>query len=238
MSEVTEEQNGFVVKAYRGDAKTLLAFNLPNRKAAANLAGFTIQVTPEGNPSYYLLNSLRYEKPAAHAQDASEPANSTINAPIHKFRWLHVPGMFHQGLAPFFGKYTYAVTPRFFDKGVMLPLDKDRSVSVEVEVRPFVKGSLSVGFTRGFTQSQAFVHHFGLHALIRPKGKELEFDTSAVSGKKRHSPVPKSNSSEISCRGWSFRTHEGALSVPANDRMLLLAVCFAGIYWRTARLMG
>jgi hypothetical protein len=40
------------VKAYQGDAKTLLAFNLPDKGAAKNLAGFTIQCKPDGVPAY------------------------------------------------------------------------------------------------------------------------------------------------------------------------------------------
>ena len=40
-------QSGFLVKAYQGDARTLLAFNLPAARTQ-NLAGFTIQVRPAG----------------------------------------------------------------------------------------------------------------------------------------------------------------------------------------------
>jgi hypothetical protein len=99
------------LKAYQGDAKTLLAWDLP-KTAAKSLAGFTIQCAPSGQESYYLLNTLRFAKPWDHAQDASEPANSSLNAPFHKFRWLHVPGSAHQGTKPFYGQYTYTVTPR------------------------------------------------------------------------------------------------------------------------------
>jgi len=56
------------------------------------------------------------------------------------------------------------------------------SVPVAIDVLPFAKGNLRLGFTRGFTQSQAFVHHFGKNALIRPKTKDLLFDTSQLSG--------------------------------------------------------
>jgi hypothetical protein len=94
-----------------------------------------------------------------------------------------VPGSVHQGINPFLGKYTYTVTPRYFDnKNSMLPLDASKSVSVQIDVVPFKKGFLRLGFARGFTQSQAFVHHFGRHARIRPKGDVLAFDTSVVSG--------------------------------------------------------
>jgi hypothetical protein len=182
MASVTKSKGKLTLTAYRGDAKTLLAFNL-DKASAKRLAGFTIQCQPKGLPSFYIHNQLQFETPSDHAQVAAEPANSSVNAPIHKFRWLHVPGSVHQGTRPFMGPYTYTVTPRYFDdKRSLLPLDPTLRASVEVTVEPFVKGNLSLGFTRGFTQSQAFVHHFGKKALIRPKGGELLFDTSQDSG--------------------------------------------------------
>lgn len=179
----TKQKSGFSVKAYQGDAKTLLAFNLPKAKSK-NLAGFTIQIGPEGKTPYYLQNELRFQDPSKHAQDAKLPPNSSFNSPIHKFRWVHFPGSLEQGTQPFFGPYTYIVTPRYFDdKGSMQPIDESLSVAVKINVGPFSKGKIVTGFTRGFTQSQAFVRHFGLKAIFRPKGKELLFDTSQVSGK-------------------------------------------------------
>ena len=183
MCAAIKKAKGFTVRAYAGDAKTLLAFNLPDRASAKNLAGFTVQCSPNGDQSFYLQNTLQFATPGDHTQDAKEPPNSSINAPIHKFRWLHIPGSLHQGVAPRLGKYTYTVTPRYFNASQSLTaLDPNLSVSVTVNVQPFRKGQLQLGFTRGFTQSQAFVHHFGRDALIRPKGNELLFDTSVVSG--------------------------------------------------------
>jgi len=182
MVDVTRKNGNFSVRAYRGDAKTLLAFNLA-KAGTKNLAGFTIQCEPNGLAAYYIFNQLQFEKPGNHTQVATEPANSSVNAPIHKFRWIHVPGSVHQGLKPFFGKYKYTVTPRYFDeRRSMLPLNPALSAAVSIEVAPFQKGKIAIGFTRGFTQSQAFVHHFGKTALIRPKTKELVFDTSKQSG--------------------------------------------------------
>lgn len=183
MASKSKSNNSFTLTAYQGDAKTLLAFNLASRKSATNLAGFTIQCQPPGVAPYFLFNTLQFKTPGQHAQIATEPPNSSVNAPFHKFRWVHVPGSVHQGTSPAFGPYVYTVTPRFFDAAQsMLPIDPSRSVSVTIGVKPFVKKRLELGFARGFTQSQAFVHHFGLKALIRPDGKELLFDTSQVSG--------------------------------------------------------
>jgi len=187
MSSVFANKGDFSVRAYRGDAKTLLAFNLTDKSKAKDLAGFTIKIQPKGLDAFYIQNNLRFEKPGDHAQDIKESPNASINAPIHKFRWLHVPGSLHQGLQPAMGDYTYTVTPRYFDANHSLtPLDANLSVSVVVEVDGFTKGNLELGFTRGFTQSQAFVNHFGAKALIRPKAKELLFDTSKESGVNAH----------------------------------------------------
>src|SRR5215217_7559583 len=169
MASVMVKSGSFSVRAYRGDAKTLLAFNL-SKTDARRLAGFTVQVAPPGLTPYFLLNQLQFKRPADHAQDPTLPANSSLNAPIHKFRWLHVPGTSNQGPDPVFGSYQYTVTPRYFDANrSLLPLDATRSAAVTIDVAPFEKGALTLGFTRGFVQSQAFVRHFGLKALIQPK---------------------------------------------------------------------
>jgi hypothetical protein len=173
----------FSLKAYRGDAKTLLAFNLEAAQTR-NLAGFTVQYQTADGQSYYLYNDLHFETPALHAQDPTQPATSSINAPIHKFRWLHVPGSMNQGTDPFYGSYTYTVTPRYFDGNQrLLPIDRNLGKSLTVPVEPFQKDKVALSFTRGYVQSQAFVHQFGPDAKFRPAGKELLFDTSQVAGK-------------------------------------------------------
>ena len=176
-------KNGFSVRLYQGDAKTLLAFNLPKNKTT-RLAGFTIQCTPQGKPSFYLFNELQFASVAGHAQNTAEPARSSINTPFQLFRWVHVPGSFHQGNQVFFGKYTYTVTPRYFNnKNLLTTIDLSLSVAADIILAPFLKGNIELGFTRGFVQSQAFVNHFGPQALFRPKAKGLTFDTSQVAGK-------------------------------------------------------
>lgn len=183
MSVVRANNNVIVVSAYGGDAKTLLAFDLVAESARTGLAGFTIEVHPPGGPSYFVENNLRLADPSKHVQVAGESAFSSVNAPIHKFRWVHVPGLVHQGGTPVFGAYTYVVTPRYFSAaGVLQALDSSTSVSVNVDVGPFIKGALRVAFTRGYVQSQAFVRHFGPSAHIRPAGDDLIFDTSAPAG--------------------------------------------------------
>jgi hypothetical protein len=177
-----KDVHGLIIRAYQGDAKVMLAFNLPEDKIT-NLAGFTIACSPKGKATYFLYNQLQLEHPEKHAQNKNEPPYSSINAPIQKFRWLHVPGGFHQMDKVAYGSYTYTVTPRYFDEGILQPIDKKLSEEVVVEMSPFVKESLELGFTRGFVQSQGFVHHFGKKALFKPKNAKLLFNTSAEAGK-------------------------------------------------------
>jgi len=183
---VTRTTNAaFSVTAYRGDAKTLLAFDFDNETTPADLAGFTIEVEPPGGvPAYYLLNNLCFADPSRHAQEAAEDKFSTVNAPLHKFRWVHVPGSAHQGLEPAFGIYSYTVFPRYFSKGRLNPLDRTLGATVTVELTPYSAGDGKVraGFTRGFVQSQAYVRHFGPKAKISPKGASLQFNTGDQAG--------------------------------------------------------
>jgi hypothetical protein len=184
--------NSFSVKAYAGDEKTMLAFNFQSADKAKNLAGFTIFCQPpEQVPGYFLDNFLQFEDPGKHSQlPPPEKANSTVNAPIQKYRWTHYPGTAHQGVSPVFGDYTYTVTPRYFDSsGAMQALDSGLSASVTVPVGPFKKGPLTLGFTRGYMQSSAYVRHFGKDTPVVPGTKDLEFDTNTQAGTNNGQPV-------------------------------------------------
>ena len=200
MAVVSATGKGFTLKAYVGDNKTLLAFNFAAASGATNLAGFSIQCQPPTGAAFFLSNELQFQTPADHAQVAGVPANSTVNAPIQKFRWTHVPSTGTQA-APPAGTYTYTATPRYFGTGSaagkMLPLDSTLSVTVQVPVGPFRKGALSLGFTRGYMQSEAFAHHFG-NARIKPAAYNaassdpnngLLYATSQSAGSVNNQPV-------------------------------------------------
>lgn len=183
MSIVRASNAVLAVNAFRGDAKTLLAFDLVADSARTGLAGFTVEVQPPQVASYYVDNNLRLAESPDHAQVPGQTPYSSVNAPIHKFRWVHVPGLVHQGGTPAFGTYGYVVTPRYFNAaGALQPLDAGLGVTVQVEVGPFVKGSLAASFTRGYVQSQAFIRHFGSTTHLRPADGSLIFDTSAAAG--------------------------------------------------------
>jgi PLD-like domain len=175
------------VNAFPGDAKTLLAFDLVTESARHGLAGFTIEVHPPGQMPYYVDNTLRLAPSPDHARLGAESPYASVNAPIHQFRWVHVPGLVYQQGTPTFGTYTYVVTPRYLsERGALQRLDAAASVAVTVEVGPFATGAVKLGFTRGYVQSQAFARHFGTTIGIRPDGDELLYDTSAVAGTDRH----------------------------------------------------
>ena len=179
----TKQGDSLSVTSYVGDNKTLLAFDFANAGDAKNLAGFSVACKPPGQPAYYLFNDLVFEDPGKHAQVAAEDPKASINAPFQKYRWTHVPGTNHQGLISALGSYVYTVTPRYFDANQsMQAFDASLSVSVTVNVGPFRKGAVSLGFTRGYMQSGAFVNHFGLKALLQPAGKPLLFDTTQKAG--------------------------------------------------------
>jgi hypothetical protein len=181
MAVVRKKKGSFELVAHRGDRKTLLAFDLKTEQSRQKLAGFTVFVEPPGVSGYYLLNNLQFEKPELHVQVGEEPVNSSVNAPIHKFRWVHHPGLVHQGLEPALGSYRYTVTPRYFDNArSLLTLDATKSASVKITVDRFTKGDCTVGFTRGFVQSQAYRRHFGSKAPIVPADHNV--DLEAVAG--------------------------------------------------------
>jgi hypothetical protein len=190
MAFKTATTGSFTVKAYIGDFKTLLAFNFSDSTKAQKLAGFSIECKPTAGPSYYLWNFLQFQNPSKHAQMPTENPRSTANAPIQKYRWTHIPGSTHQGIDPTSGIYSYTVTPRYFDaNGSMQPLDSSLSASVTVPVGPFKKANPSLGFTRGYMQSEAFAQHFGSNTRIVPANRQLQFDTSSQAGTNNNQPV-------------------------------------------------
>ena len=92
--EVPNSKKGVSVRAYKGDAMTLLAFDLDESKTE-NFAGFSIRITPGPKRPYYLTNLLTY--PLAIRQKnniEAADAHSTLFSPIQKFRWVHEHNLF------------------------------------------------------------------------------------------------------------------------------------------------
>lgn len=165
------------VRAYAGDAMTMLAFDILKPSYTKNFAGFTVEFKNETMPEFKALNNRV-------GFDASEKKHPSTDAPFQKFRWVHVLRNFTKDNdKPFFGEYQYRITPRYFENGQLIPFQKVSpldQVTVSIHVGPFVKGDTAVSFTRGFLISQAYTDRFGSNANLRPKRAELTFDTQTV----------------------------------------------------------
>ncbi len=179
--EKYSSKNGVGVLAYKGDAMTLLAFDL-DAKLTEDFVGFTIRVTA-GSRKFYLNNKLSF-KPAILKKNNidSDKKLSTLYSPIQKFRWVHVPSSEHYIDNPYFGEYAYEVTPRYIRNGVLEKPDSKMTVSVTIDVSPFKTGDTQIGFTRAFVSSQAYAYHFANNSKIRPNKTDLIFDIKQISG--------------------------------------------------------
>lgn len=175
-------KKGVSVYAYKGDAMTLLAFDLDKNKTKG-FVGFTIKVSAD-NRTFYIYNKMKFKKEIKlHRKPANANAQlSSEFSPIQKFRWIHVPSTIHYIDNPYFGDYTYAVTPRYIEDGKLLPPDEELTVNVTIDVAPFKDGDITVGFTRSFISSQAFGYHFGNKLNLKPKDAGLTFDIKAQAG--------------------------------------------------------
>ncbi|MEO8823206.1 MAG: phospholipase D-like domain-containing protein [Ginsengibacter sp.] len=178
-----ETKNGVSVRVHKGDAMTLLAFDLTD-DLKNNLAGFSISYRYRiGNKwtQSYLYNRMKFpdtffeKNPDVPHSDR----NSTLYSPIQKFNWVHVPSSDLETEIPVFGNYTYKITPRYMVEGILQPLRKDLTVSIKINVGPFEMKKTKIGFTRGFVSSVAYAKRFNVNNNhVRPAGKkdELLFD--------------------------------------------------------------
>ena len=179
--EVPNSKTGVSVRAYQGDAMTLLAFDL-DESQTKNFAGFSIRITAGTRKPYYLTNLLTYSAAILKKNNIeAEKAHSTFFSPIQKFRWVHVPATFHQIEEPFYGNYKYEVTPRYMVNEILQPLDHSFTVPVTIDVAPYKSGDFQIGFTRGFVESQAYTDHFGNNNKVRLNKTDLIFDIKAKS---------------------------------------------------------
>lgn len=180
-------KNGVSVRSYKGDAMTLLAFDLkdPLRK---NLAGFTVFFSVKGKgPGTYVFNRMLFPEKFLknNPQIPLKGRNSTLYSPLQKMNWLHVPNTDMSTRNAVFGAYTYLITPRYIINGKLLQLDKSLTVKITINVSSYDINKVKVAFARGFVSSSAYVSRFGLeNNKVRPpkKQNELLFDISQVSG--------------------------------------------------------
>lgn len=176
----SNKQNGISVKAWRGDAMTLLAFDIDKKLNTPDFVGFTIGFTNPKGKLYYQTNRINFKGGLGYF-----PSDT---APFQKYRWLHVPGtIYEQFEKNLYGDYTYHIYARYWDaaKKDLKPLDDNLRVDVPVKVQPFSDGPVEVGYTRSFVTSQAFVNRFGKDAKVVPANiSSLVWDTGKTFVKK------------------------------------------------------
>jgi hypothetical protein len=175
------------VRAYKGDAMTFLAFNL-HESILDNFVGFSIHikanmVNGKYKQDYYLLNRLTFKQDILDKNNINKYEKlSSEYSPFQKFNWVHVPSTDHNLSNPYFGNYTYSVTPRYLVNEILQPVDPSLTVELTIDVNPFDNIGTKLGFARAFVSSQAYVRRFGMNNQMRPTGNDLIFDIQDTSG--------------------------------------------------------
>jgi len=204
-------------RAYKGDAMTLLAFDL-DESLLENFVGFSVRVAQGNRKPYFLYNRLSF-KPAILKKNGIDDKEklSSEYSPFQKFRWVHVPSSAHYVDNPFFGEYTYDVTPRYLVNDILQKLDPKLTVTLTIDVSPFRDGDISVGFTRSFISSQAYADHFANNGKLRPNKKDLIFDIKQVSGTAKRW---NSKHKKLEDVPYTFEEQHEYLGWQARDRVL------------------
>ena len=79
----------FSLKVHRGDGMALLGMDWIGGRPPNDFVGFSIEYLPPGSAKFLALgNRLTFATPPANV--GANP-NSTLFAPIQKFRWVHFP---------------------------------------------------------------------------------------------------------------------------------------------------
>ncbi|GGI23880.1 phospholipase D-like domain-containing protein [Pedobacter mendelii] len=204
------------VKCLKGDAMTLLAFDM-KEIPTGTFVGFTVHVQTS-KKSYYLTNRLSFKDSILVKNQISDQEKfSSLYSPYQKFRWVHAPSGLTYTENPEFGEYIYTVSPRYLEKDILIPIDDSLSVIVKIAVSPFEKGNLKLGFTRAFISSQAYTYYFGNESKLRPNKSDLIFDIDKISGSAvRWNKVDKE---EIDTP-YTFREQHNYLGWQAKDRII------------------
>lgn len=175
------------IRAYKGDAMTFLAFDV-DKSLLDNFAGFSIhikanKVNGKFKLNYFLLNRLTFKQEILDKNkiDKKQKLSSEFS-PFQKFNWVHVPSTDHNISKPYFGDYTYSLTPRHLENGILKPLDASLTAEVTIDVSPYKIKGVQIGFARAFVSSQAYVRRFGMNNQMRPGGEKLMFNIKDISG--------------------------------------------------------
>src|SRR5260370_36633012 len=114
----------FTLKAYRGQGMALLAMNWKAATPPDNFVGFAGEVQPPGQANFFpLKNRINFRK-ADGSVDMTP--NSTLTAPLQKFRWVHFPHDVNVA-----GQFTYRVRPVFMGGQSALTLGDPQQVAID-----------------------------------------------------------------------------------------------------------
>ncbi len=220
--EILSSKNGVSVRAYKGDAMTFLAFDLDESKLD-NFVGFSIhikanKVNGRYKLNYYLMNRLTFNQTILDDSgiDSREKLSCEFS-PFQKFNWVHVPSTDHNISTPYFGDYTYSITPRYLVNGILNPLDQQLTVEVTLNVSPFNMHGTQIGFARAFVSSQAYVRRFGMNNQMRPDNGKLLFDINAVSGS---IPIKNNTNNTITNQNYTYKEQHKYLGWQARERVM------------------
>lgn len=154
----TNPNAAFKLKVHRGDGMALLGMDWLDAQPPANFVGFAIEFRPPDRTTFLALrNRITFATPPTNVGSNPE---SSLFAPIQKFRWVHFPFDPEQ-----LGEYRYRVRPAFMDAARVITLGDPQEVGLELR-RETYPGLLNVAFTRGFVSSQAFVDKYEAVAPI------------------------------------------------------------------------
>jgi hypothetical protein len=143
----------FTLKVHRGDGMALLGMNWRDPQPPDDFVGFAIEFRAPNRTSFSALrNRITFATPPANIGAAN--VESSLWAPIQKFRWVHFP---YDPELP--GEYRYRVRPAFMNAARAITLGDAQEVGLELR-RETYPGTLNIAFTRGFVSSQAFVDRY------------------------------------------------------------------------------
>src|SRR5262245_35306829 len=143
----------FRLKVHRGDGMALLGMDWLDPQPPADFVGFAIECRPPNHTKFGALrNRITFATPPSNIGSAGR--QSSLWAPIQKFRWVHFPFDAEQP-----GEYLYRVRPAFMSAARAIALGEPQEAGVELR-RETYPGLLNVAYTRGFVSSQAFVDKY------------------------------------------------------------------------------
>ena len=210
------------VRAYKGDAMTLLAFDL-DKSLLDNFAGFSIhikanKVNGKFKMNYFLLNRLTFKQEILDKNkiDKKQKLSSEFS-PFQKFNWVHVPSTDHNIARPIFGDYTYSVTPRYLENGIVKPIDASLTAEVTIDVSPYKMKGVQIGFARAFVSSQAYVKRFGMNNQMRPGDGKLMFNIKDKSGTVKRFSVATQKMEDVD---YTYEEQHKYLGWQARERVL------------------